>query len=228
MTLTLAPAVGPSFPLEPEHDWPCDEQIPIKPYATIIPKTIRSLRRLSPEWRGLTADQVDYFLSFFSELRGAGGVFWWTPPDPVQSPLSRGPDLTQVLRSGAPSSPRTYYVTFTWYASGTGLETKPSPASTITVQAGYVASVAVPVIPMGADRVRIYAGTVAGLEYLQASSSSRIWEEPITGLLTLTALAPMVNALRAPILWRLTGKVRPIRISSNRFTLRLDFLEQFV
>jgi hypothetical protein len=227
MTLTFDPGVNPSFVLPVEHDYPVDEQGAIKPYVQTIPLGLRAQRTIVADWKGLTRDQVDYFLSFFHEIRGPAGNFFWTPPDSVASPLHRGPDLAQVVASGAPGA-RTYFVKFTWYNSSSGQETKASPVSSISLLAGRVVQVTAPIFPAGVDRMRVYAGTVEGTEWLQVASASRTWTEPITGLLTLTSLAPAANNLRPAILWRLVGSLTPEKASANRYNMKTQFQEMFV
>lgn len=227
MTMTFAPGVNPSFEYEVPHQWAVDEQAPIKPYVQTIPRALRPERRIVTDWI-LTRQEVEYILSFFHEIRGPAGEFYWTPLDPVFSPLHRAPDLAQVTKAGAPGAGRTYFVKFTWYDSTTGGETEASPVDSISVLSGNVVQVTVPVFPAGADRFRVYAGTVSGSEWLQAASSSRTWEEPITGLLTLTALAPEANSLKVPMKCALVGDVSPVKKTANRYGLRLEFRELWI
>lgn len=224
---TFAPGVNPSFPWQAPRSWPHDRQDPIKAYVRTIPKTIRPIRRVAPTWKGLTADQRDYILSFFHRHQGPASIFWWTPPDTVESPLDAGPDLAQVTRTGAPAGPRTYSIKFTWYSTTEALETKPSPPASISMAGGRVVQVTPPYRPAGCDAFRVYAGTVVGSEWYQADCSALTWEEPIAGLVISTFLAPEANNCRVPILWTLSGEVEPVKDAANRWTITLEFLEQF-
>ena len=225
MTLTLNPGVNPSFTYEPDHQWVVDEVPYIKPYVQKVPRGLRPIRVVRASWAGLTQDQVEYFLSFFHEIKGSAGEFLWTPMDAVFSPLHRGPDLSQVTLAGAPASDRTYYVKFTWYDSATAKETKPSQVSSLLVLTGKVLIITVPIFPAGAPAFRVYAGTAQGSEWAQGHSTVGTWQEPATGLLTTTTLAPSTNTLKPTVKWTLLSSVRPQKISFNRWNLQLEFAE---
>jgi hypothetical protein len=227
--LTFDPGVGPSFSPQMPREWPADEIPAIKPYVQVIPKTIRGLRTFSGRWQGLTRGQKDYILSFFEEMKGSGNVFAWRPPDFLEAPAHRAPDLAQVTRAGAPGASRTYSVMISWADSLTGAETLPGPAGSIVVEAGKVLQVTAPrPIPTGADRMRVYASTAAGSECRQAEVSVKAWEEPTAGLLTLTPRPASETTLRPLLIWRLQGPVTPIPTAPNRFDVELEFVEQFL
>jgi hypothetical protein len=224
--LIFAPGVNPSFVFEPSSEYPVDEGQAIKPYGQVRPLTLRAVRQLALNYLGLTRDQLDYIESFFHELRGSATAFFYTPPDAVPSPAHRGPDLSSAT-AGALDA-RTVYARFTWYDNVTGQESKPSPLASISLLASKVLVLTAPIFPSGVPAMRIYASTVQGSEVLQAFSLSRIWQEPPSGLLTLTSAPPSSNNLKPRIKWRLIGRVAPQKVSANRYNLRLDFGEQHI
>jgi len=225
--LEFAPPRNPSFPLSVQNEWPTDETAAIKPYVQVLPRTIRPVRTVSAQWTGLSREQLDYFESFFHEVKGGAGIFTWRNLDPTFNPLHRGPDLAQVAAGGAPGA-RDYSVLYTWYDNLSGQETKPSPASSISVLDGNVITVAVPVFPAGVPAIRVYASETPGTEVLQAFATERTWIEPTTGLLTGTSSPPATNTLKPLLKWRLTGPYRPERRGANRYDLALELMEQQV
>lgn len=225
--LEFAPPRNPSFPSSHPHEWPADETGFIKPYVQVLPRTIRAVRTVTFQWTGLSREQLDYFLSFFHELKGGAGIFLWRTPDPSFNPVHRGPDLAQVAAGGAPGA-RSYSVLYTWYDNVSGQETKPSPASEISLSSGNVAVLTVPIFPIGVPAIRVYASETPGSEVLQAFATSRTWTEPVTGLLTGTSSPPTANTLKPLLKWRLIGPYRPERKGANRFDLSLDLMEQQV
>jgi hypothetical protein len=229
MTLEFLPGINPSFQVPTEHDWPVSSFTPEKPYEQIIPLGIRPVREVQVTYLGVTADQRDYFLSFFHSIQGQAGIFIWRSTDPVWCPLHAGPTLDQEIKAGAPGGARTYYVRHTWYDSVTGQETKPSPASVQTVVGGSVLDVEVPYLPAGVTAWRVYAHETAGEECLQDTiSGTRQWVEPITGMVTLTPQAPAVNTLRPALKWRLVGKLRETKYRSSRWQIAMTWMEVWV
>ena len=99
--------------------------------------------------------------------------------------------LTQV--DGSTLAARTYSVRYS-YANDTG-ETTVSSAQSSAIAANKLLSFTIQSsneLPSGAKKVRIYAGTTAGAETLQAEinlpSRTLLWQEPVTGLVTGSAL----------------------------------------
>jgi len=225
MSLTFAPGVNPEFPFGLEPIWNVDEIPAIKPYVARVPRGLREISTASLVYPALTRRQKEYILSFFRELRGPASDFLWTPPDAVDGPLHRGPDLDQVTLAGAPGSSRNYIVKFTWYDPATGQETEASPVSTITVTSGKVLVITVPVFPLGVSAFRVYAGTVLDSEWTQGYSTLRTWTEPVTGLLTTTSLAPGANNLKPAMKWAFLRMSKPQKVTSNRWRMQLDFLQ---
>lgn len=226
--LTFSPGLNPSHPYTVPRDIPLDETGAIKPYVQVVPRSLRGIRVFQCSWIALSKDQLDYFLSFFEDVKYGAGVFLWTPMDAVYTPNHRGPDLTQVTLGGAPASSRAYSVKFTWYDNVSGQESKPSPAAALTVTSGKVLVVTSPVLPMDVPAIRVYASVTAGAEQLQGFSTTRIWQEPITGLLTGTASPPATNNLKPLIKCRLVSGLSPQKSGADRFNLNTEFMEVLV
>lgn len=225
-TPTFDPPVGPSFELPLEVAWDADETEFVKPYVQVVPRNELAIRAFDLQWNLLTRAQRDYIQSFFHRHRGPATPFYWTPTDPVFAPEDDGPEVDQV--AGGSLSERTYYVRFSWYDSTTGQETTPSPAKSITVQSSYLLSVTVPRFPSRVTAWRVYVGTVADYEYLQAYDIDRTWTEPSGGITEPTSLPPSVNTLKPAAKWRLLGTVRERKRSANRFSLSLRIGEVFL
>jgi len=226
--LTFAPAVNPSFGEPEDIQWPHIRQEPIKPYDVVIPTAIRSERFIPVLWKAVAEDVLNYIESFFDEILGPSSAFLWTPPDRIRSPLHRGPDLDQLTIAGAPGSDRNYRVRYTWFDPTTSQETKPSPVSTFTAQAGKVLTVTVPTFPNTVKAFRVYAGTVVGDEWRQAAHSTiRTWQEPLAGLITITSLAPTSNTLKPARQFRMVGGLRKRKISAGRWELAAQFQEEY-
>lgn len=221
---TFAPSPGPSFTVPLAWDWLVSETRGIKPYVQTIPKFELPVRRYSLSWRVTTAKLRDYLVAFFHRTNGPGREFLWTPPDPVWAPEDAGPDLDQV--SGGALAQRTYHARYTWFETSSGKETTPSPSSSITVQANYLLTVAVPRYPSGVGAWRIYVGTSAGDERLQGYASSRLWTESAGGIVPDAAPPPNANTLSIPTKWRLVGGVQERKLTANRFALEIT-LEEF-
>jgi hypothetical protein len=226
--LTFAPGVNPSHPYTVPRDVPLDETGAIKPYVQVVPRSLRGIRVFQCSWIALSKEQWDYFESFFEDVKYGAGVFYWTPMDSVRTPAHRGPDLSQVTLGGAPASSRAYSVRFTWHDNVSGQESKPSPATALTVTSGKVLVVQAPVLPTGVPAIRVYASTTPGAEQLQGFSTVRTWQEPITGLLTGTASPPTTNNLKPLVKCRLVSGLQPQKSGADRFNLQTEFMEVLV
>lgn len=226
--LTLAPGRGPSYVLPIDSDFPAQRQEPIDPAGLkVIPDAIRETTTYRTIWLGLTQDQRDYFLSFFREINGSADQFFWQGPDRVPSPLHRGPDLNNLTVGGAPASPRDYSVQYTWYDPTTSRETKPSPVSSVTIAAGDLLEVTLPIFPNGVAEARIYVEEDPAAPSLQGTSQVRIWVEPIAGIVPGGDLPPAVNDLLLTLVWRLAGLLRWSKRSFERWDLSFDLTEEF-
>lgn len=228
MTLTFDPGTTPEMPFTRPLQWPVDEQGFIKPYYQALPKALNPVQApVSTIWV-LTQDQWEYVESFFREIGGPAGDFFWTPPRPISGPMHRGPDLSEVTVGGAPGSTRTYWARYTWFHPTLGVETKPSPASSLEVQAGNVLRVTVPIFPIRVPAFRIYVGTVEGSEWAQGYSTVRTWDEPTTGIVEPTTAPPSANNFKVPQHWGLVGGIEPPLVTSNRYRVELRFRELHV
>lgn len=220
MTLTFDPGRGPSREFEASYSSGADVQPYIKPYLQTIPRTPTEMVAGVWTWEGLPQAIRDYFLSFFREIKWEAGEFLWAPPGLVSAPVHRGPDLSSVAVGGAPGSPRSYHVRYTWFNPSTGQESNASPSSALVVASDWLLRVTVPIFPPGVEAFRVYVATTAGAEGLQAYSAERTWQEPIGGIVGGNAGPPASSTLRPVLKWRLTGPLREIQ-RGNRFTIAL-------
>jgi len=194
---------------------------PIKPYAQVIPLTLRATRDI-PFVYLCSQKQRDYILSFFQGVGGSGD-WLWRPMRCVPAPEGLLPTLGANVEGALGA--RVYYVRFSWYDVVSGEETTPSQEASIAVAANSVATVTVPHFPNNVPSFRIYASTTEGDPRLQGfQSSGRTWIEPPTGLLTGGAVPKTVNNLRPNIKLRLVGNVAESQLNSRKF--RMSFTAQ--
>jgi len=221
MTLLFDPGRGPSRFSETEISHGADSQRYIKPYVQVIPRTITEMVAGTWTWEGAPVAIRDYIRSFFSEIKTEAGEFLWVPPGTVPAPAHRGPDLTSAAVTGAPGSPRSYHVLATWYNPSTGQESTASPRSSLVVSSDWLLRVTMPTFPNGVEAFRVYAGTTAGAEGLQAHSTARTWQEPLGGIVTGNPGPPASSTLRPAHKWRLTGPMREAQ-RGNRYDIALS------
>jgi len=223
---TFSPPTNPSFPYD-ESTMILTDRIPQqKGYESSRSLLLREIRpSVRLHWNRAPEATLFYIESFFRNLNGSNGPFWWIPFDKIASPTAESPTLTQFIDGSLGA--KTYYVVFTWYDSSYG-ETTQSVQSSISVLANRYMRAEVPVFPTFCEGWRVYAHETSGQECLQATvTTSQTWEQS-GALSTGTATPPSTNNLLVKKKWLLIGGIKKTRVDVGRWAIDLEFSEQII
>lgn len=224
-TPTFIPTVNPSFPAPDSPQWREEGFRSPKGYDIGRVMGVRPIRTVPLTWRVISKNQLDEILSFFTAMNGATGPFFWTPLDTVMSPNGQTPTLGEVAGGALTSQPE-YFVQYTWYDTSAAQETLGSKEAAFTVQDNFQLTVDVPVFPMAVGEWRVYVGIVTGDAELQTGTvTTRQFIMPAARV-SGGANPPIVNDLSLPLLWKFEGRPQVTKITANRFSLSMTFVEQ--
>lgn len=226
MARVFAPPQNPSWSVPVKRSWDVVRQGAAKPYVQTIPRQIRSHDGYDLVWNVCTTKTRDYIVSFDHEMIGPTTYFLWTPFGKMWAPEANDPTVAHV--AGGSLGSRTYYARFTWFDPITGLETTPSPATTLAVPANRLLQITLPVLPIRVPAARIYVSSVQNAEVLQGYVTTRTWLEPVTGILTSAPLPPTVNTLTIQRKWRFSAPPQERQLRPGRFTMRCELEEYWL
>lgn len=216
---TFAPPQGPSFQLPETRERRSKSTVTDAGYRHSMPFGLRAPRVWRLQWAEVGRATYDYLQGFLH--RNDALSFYWVPPV-YESPPDAAPTGVQVT-SGALGS-RNYFAAFAWYDNTGALVTTLSPDLQISMLANRVLKLTVPIFPSMADRARIYVGTTSGGKTLQATVSTRTWQEPDTGLVAGAAV-PSANTLKKALLFVAAEGQEFVLLRPDRWRIELTLHE---